>query len=61
MNSYLGDNSIIIMNNARIHYDNRLVELLEKLECYIIFLSPYSPDYNPIKIAFLTSVPYESN
>ena len=52
MNPYLGDNSIIIMNNARIHHDNELIALIEGLGCRVIFLPPYSPDYNPIETAF---------
>ena len=45
MNPYPGDNSVIIMDNARIHYDSDLILL--------VFLPPYSPDYNPIETAFL--------
>ena len=47
MNSYPGD-------NARIHHDNELVALLEGLGCYIVFLSPYSSNFNPIETAFST-------
>ena len=54
MNVYPGDNSIIVMDNARIHHDNKLIELLEGLGCCIIFLPPYSPDFNLIETAFLT-------
>ena len=54
MNPYPGDNSVIIMDNARIHHDSELVALIEGLECHVIFLSPYSPDYNPIETAFST-------
>ena len=54
MNPYPGDNSVIIIDNARIHHDNDLVELIEGLGYQIVFLSPYSPDYNPIEMAFST-------
>jgi transposase len=54
MNPYPGDNSVIVMDNARIHHDNELRILLEGLGCRVIFLPPYSPDYNPIEIAFST-------
>ena len=54
MNPYPGDNSVIIMDNARIHHDNNLVELIEGLGCRVVFLPPYSPDYNPIETAFST-------
>ncbi len=54
MNPYLGDNSIIVMNNARIHHNNKLVTLIEGLRCHVIFFSSYSPDYNPIETVFST-------
>jgi hypothetical protein len=54
MNPYPGDNSVIVMDNARIHHDNELIELLEGLGCRVIFLPPYSPDFNPIETAFST-------
>ena len=54
MNPYLGDNSVIVMNNAKIHHNHELVVLLEGLGCQVVFLLPYSPDYNPIETAFST-------
>ena len=54
MNPYPGDNSVIIMDNARIHHDNDLVELIEGLGCRVVFLPSYSSDYNPIEMAFST-------
>jgi transposase len=54
MNPYPGDNSVIVMDNAKIYYDNKLVALLEKLECYVVFLPPYSSDFNSIETAFST-------
>ena len=54
MNPYPGDNSIIVMDNARIHHDNELRILLEGLEYHVVFLPPYSPDFNPIETAFST-------
>jgi hypothetical protein len=52
MNPYPGKNSVIILNNAKIHHDENLIEILEELGCHIIFLPPYSPDLNPIETAF---------
>ncbi|GES85659.1 homeodomain-like protein [Rhizophagus clarus] len=43
MNPYPGDNSVIVMDNAKIHHDNELVVLLEELGCRVVFLPPYSP------------------
>ena len=54
MNAYPGNNSVIVMDNARIHHDNELIELLEGLGCRVVFLPPYSPDFNPIETAFST-------
>ena len=51
MNPYPGKNSVIILDNAKIHHDENLIEILEELGCHIIFLSPYSFDFNPIKTA----------
>ena len=52
MNPYPGDNSIIIMDNAKIHHDTDLISLLEGLGCHVVFFPTYSPDYNPIETAF---------
>ena len=54
MNPFPGDNSVIIMDNAKIHHDNELIALIEGLGCRVVFLPPYSPDYNPIETAFST-------
>ena len=54
MNPYPENNSVIIMDNARIHYDSELIALLKELGCHVVFLPPYSPDYNPIETAFST-------
>ena len=54
MNQYPGDKSVIVMDNARIHHDGELVTLLEGLGCRVVFLPPYSPDFNPIETAFST-------
>ena len=54
MNPYPGNNSVIVMDNAKIHHDDELVELLKGLGCRVVFLPPYSPDYNPIETAFST-------
>jgi transposase len=39
----------LIMDNARFHKSNRTREIIEQANCYLLFLSPYSPDYNPIE------------
>ena len=42
------------MDNAKIHHDANLISLIERSGCRVIFLSPYSPDYNSIETAFST-------
>jgi transposase len=54
MNPYPGNNSVIIMDNAKIHHDADLISLLEGLGCHVVFLPAYSPDFNPIETAFST-------
>ncbi|MFI0436023.1 MAG: transposase [Parachlamydiaceae bacterium] len=39
----------IIMDNATFHKSKRTQELIEKAECKLIFLPPYSRDLNPIE------------
>ena len=41
--------SIIVMDNASFHRKNQLYELAEEYGINIIFLPPYSPEYNPIE------------
>ena len=37
------------MDNASFHRKNSLVVLPKKAECFLIFLPPYSPQFNPIE------------
>lgn len=46
--------SYIIMDNARIHKDESIKDLIEGWGYNIMFLPPYSPDFNPIELAFST-------
>lgn len=54
MNPFPGKNSVIVLDNARIHHNKSLINTIEELGCRIVFLPPYSPDYNPIETAFST-------
>ena len=40
---------IIIMDNASFHKSARTKELIKSAGCSLIFLPPYSPDFNPIE------------
>jgi transposase len=41
--------SVIIMDNATFHRKKILKKMAKKAGCRVIFLSPYSPDFNPIE------------
>jgi transposase len=45
----LKPNQIIIMDNASIHKSKKIKEIIENKGCKLIYLSPYSPDLNPIE------------
>ncbi|KAG9087827.1 hypothetical protein FRC07_012729 [Ceratobasidium sp. 392] len=53
MNPYPAPNSIIIMDNCRIHKDPETLQMITARGIHYIFLPPYLPNYNPIKLAFL--------
>lgn len=39
----------IILDNARFHQSKQTRKLIEEAGCKLLFLPPYSPDYNPIE------------
>jgi transposase len=39
----------VVMDNASFHKSQKTRELIESVGCKVIFLPPYSPDYNPIE------------
>ena len=51
-NEYLRDRSIIVLDNVSVHVDPRIVEAIQAKGCLVKYLSPYSPDYNPIERTF---------
>ncbi|KZT31023.1 hypothetical protein SISSUDRAFT_995598, partial [Sistotremastrum suecicum HHB10207 ss-3] len=51
MNDFPGENSVIVIDNCRIHKHSEIIEsIIERHLC--ILLPPYSPDFNPIECAF---------
>ncbi|XP_065892893.1 uncharacterized protein [Dysidea avara] len=44
--------SIVIMDNALIHSVNGIVEMIQQVGAIVMFLPPYSPDFNPIEEMF---------
>jgi transposase len=43
---------IVVMDNLTSHKRERVRELIESKGCELLYLPPYSPDYNPIEQAF---------
>jgi transposase len=54
MNPFPGKNSVLVMDNARIHHNAEWISVIEELGGRVLFLPPYSPDFNPIELAFST-------
>jgi len=52
MNQFPGPNSILVMDNASWHRDPRVPALCARFRVLLIYLPPYSPDYNPIEAYF---------
>lgn len=46
------ENSIIIMDNAAFHKTVQTRQIIENSQHTLIFLPPYSPDFNPIEQDF---------
>ncbi len=44
--------SVLVMDNARIHHRATLHEKVEVAGCRILYLPPYSPDFNPIELVW---------
>jgi transposase len=44
--------TILVLDNASIHRSARVKELVEAASCFLEYLPPYSPDFNPIEISF---------
>jgi len=40
---------VVIMDNASIHKVKQVKEIIEKAGCSLMYLPPYSPDFNPIE------------
>ena len=46
------DRSVVVLDNARIHDSDEFIEMIRSKGGIVIFLPPYSPDFNPIEISF---------
>ena len=45
----LKPNQVVIMDNAAFHKSQKTKELIESENCKLLYLPPYSPDFNPIE------------
>ncbi|KAB5590974.1 hypothetical protein CTheo_5590 [Ceratobasidium theobromae] len=52
MNPFPDDNSVLIMDNCAIHNDPAIREMIEARGMVCMYLPSYSPDFNPIELAF---------
>ncbi len=43
---------VVVMDNLSAHKGGRVRELIEGSGCKLLYLPPYSPDYNPLEEAF---------
>lgn len=44
--------SVLVLDNARIHHGGQIAELVERAGCFLLYLPPYSPDFNPLELAW---------
>ena len=43
---------VVVMDNLSAHKGEGIKELIEERGCEVVYLPPYSPDFNPIEEAF---------
>ena len=48
----LGPGQMVVMDNLSAHKGGRVKEIIEGRGCELLYLPPYSPDFNPIEQAF---------
>jgi transposase len=48
----LREEQVVVMDNLSSHKGSRVRELIEGRGCEVLYLPPYSPDFNPIEEAF---------
>ena len=44
--------TVVICDNLATHYKHAAIAVLRDIGCWFLYLPPYSPDLNPIEIAF---------
>ena len=43
---------VVVMDNLCAHKGHKVRELIEKRRCELLYLPPYSPDFNPSELAW---------
>ena len=54
MNKWPLPNSVLVVDNASIHWVDGIREMVEEHGARLVYLPAYSPDLNPIELAFST-------
>jgi len=44
--------AVLVLDNARIHHGGRIEAIVSAAGCSLLYLPPYSPDFNPIELAW---------
>jgi transposase len=52
MSPYPAPRSVLVMDNAPTHTKNSIVNLCQSFGVFVLFLPPYSYDFNPIELVF---------
>jgi transposase len=47
-----GPRSVLVLDNARIHWNDELLQMCDEAGVILARLPPYSPDFNPIETTF---------
>lgn len=50
--SRLTPGSVLVLDNATIHKGGEIAPLVARAGCRLLYLPPYSPDFNPIELAW---------
>jgi transposase len=43
---------VLVLDNASIHKGGKIEKIVKKAGCQLLYLPPYSPDFNPIELAW---------
>jgi transposase len=57
MNEFPLPKSVLVIDNVSIHKVAGICELVEEHDVRLLYLPPYSPDFNPIELAFSSIKP----